>query len=127
MTAEEPADAPLETPSERFARLVKTMLARSDATYGSDESRGARRSFGSTSLKANGKIFAMLVKDRLVVKLPATRVEESVAAGTGERFDPGHGRVQKEWFSVRSDSIDDWLALATESEAFVGKAKAREA
>jgi hypothetical protein len=107
--------------AERFAALVETMLSRSEVTYGSDESRGARRSFGSRSLKANGKIFAMLVKDRLVVKLPANRVDELVAQDVGERFDPGHGRVQREWLSVRSESPDDWLAMATESEAFVGR------
>ena len=106
---------------EQFAALVATMLERSDATYGSDESRGARRSFGSTSLKTNGRIFAMLVKDRLVVKLPAGRVDELVDEGAGDRFDPGHGRVQREWLSVASQEADDWLALAIESEAFVSR------
>lgn len=95
------------------------MLARSDATYGADESKGARRSFGSTSLKSGGKIFAMLVNERLVVKLPAKRVDELVGLGTGERFDPGHGRLQREWLSVRSESADEWLRLAIEAEAFV--------
>ena len=112
--------ATLETPLERFKALVETMLARSDAIYGDDQSRGARRSFGSTSLKANGRIFAMLVNDRLVVKLSANRVDELVEQGAGERFDPGHGRNQREWLSVVSDSADEWLALATESEQFVG-------
>lgn len=108
-------------PSEQFAALVETMLARSEATYGSGGTEGARRSFGSTSLKANGRIFTMLVKDRLVVKLPAKRVAELVAQGAGERFDPGHGRVQKEWLSVNSESAGDWLALAVESESFVSR------
>ena len=111
------------TAQERFGALVETMLEQSEATYGSDESSGARRSFGSTSLKANGKIFAMLVSDRLVVKLPAHRVGELIEQGTGERFDPGHGRLQKEWLSVASDARDDWLALASESEAFVGRGR----
>jgi hypothetical protein len=66
-----------------------------------------------------GKIFAMLVKERLVVKLPRKRVDELVAAGMGERFDPGHGRIQTEWLRVRSSQPDDWLALATEAESFV--------
>jgi hypothetical protein len=108
-------------PAEQFAALVETMLARSEVTYGADESKGARRSFGSTSLKANGKIFAMLVRDRLVVKLPARRVDELIEEGRGDRFDPGHGRLQKEWLSVRSESPDDWLAMATESEAYVSR------
>ncbi len=93
------------------------MLARSQATYGNDESRGARRSFGSTSLKANGKIFAMLVKERLVVKLPEQRVNTLIAQGAGERFD--NGRPQREWLSLTTDDYEQWLALAIESEAFV--------
>src|SRR5688500_12200372 len=105
---------------ERFAVLVDTMLERSEATYGRQGTKGARRSFGSTSLKANGRIFAMLVKDRLVVKLPAARVDQLIEEGRGDRFDPGHGRLQKEWLSVQSESPDHWLALATEAETFVG-------
>jgi len=103
--------------SEQFAALVNTMLYRSEATYGNDESQGARRSFGSTSLKANGKIFAMLVKERLVLKLPEERVNTLIAQGVGERFD--NGRPQREWLSLTSDDHEDWITLAIESEAFV--------
>ena len=95
------------------------MLADGVASYGNDG--GAQRAFGSTSLKTDGKIFAMLVKDRLVVKLPAARVEGLAAEGAGEPFDPGHGRVQKEWLSVTGADPGQWHALATESEAFVAK------
>jgi hypothetical protein len=103
----------------RWEALVATMLAEGSTTYGNEG--GAQRAFGSTSLKTDGKIFAMLVKDRLVVKLPARRVEELVTDGVGERFDPGHGRIQKEWLSVRGDDPGEWQALAVESEAFVAK------
>ena len=103
---------------ERWARLVETMLARSSATYGAPGS-GPQRAFGSTSLKTDGKIFAMLVKNRLVMKLDRRRVDELVEAGQGQRFDPGHGRLQKEWLDVDFASDDVWLELATEAEAFV--------
>ncbi len=64
----------------------------------------------------------MLVKDRLVVKLDRRRVDALVAEGRGERFDPGNGRLMKEWLSVAEPASDDaWLDLATESEAFVAK------
>lgn len=106
------------TAEERWASLVETMLAQGAATYGSD---GPRRAFGSTSLKTDGRIFAMLVKGRLVVKLDRRRVDELVAAGKGRHFDPGHGRLQKEWLDVDSESDDGWLALATEAEAFVAR------
>ena len=102
----------------RWEALVATMLADGRATYGSD---GPQRAFGSTSLKTDGKIFAMLVKDRLVVKLDRRRVDELVAAGDGQRFDPGHGRLQKEWLEVASTDEEAWLALATEAEAFVAR------
>jgi hypothetical protein len=105
--------------AERWEALVEAMLAEGSATYGNKG--GPERAFGATSLKTDGKIFAMLVKERLVVKLPAARVEELVEAGVGERFDPGHGRIQKEWLSVAGDDPGEWLSLATESEAFVAK------
>ena len=105
--------------TERWAALVETMLGRPSTTYGS--AGGPQQAFGSTSLKTDGKIFAMLVKGRLVVKLDRRRVDELVAAGQGERFDPGHGRPQHEWLSVDSGSDEVWLQLATESEAFVAK------
>ncbi len=113
----------MTTADDRWVALVKTMLAAGDATHGSQA--GPQRAFGSTSLKTNGKIFAMLVKDRLVVKLDRRRVDALIDAGEGERFDPGHGRLMKEWLAVTSDSDDVWLALATEAESFVaGRSKA---
>jgi TfoX/Sxy family transcriptional regulator of competence genes len=107
-------------PDERWATLVETMLAASDATYGATAS-GPQRAFGSTSLKTNGKIFAMLVNGHLVVKLDRRRVEALVASGAGTRFDPGHGRLMKEWLDLDPDCEEAWLDLATESEAFVAK------
>lgn len=103
----------------RWEALVAAILADGRATYGNEG--GPQRAFGSTSLKTDGKIFAMLVKERLVVKLSAGRVNELAEAGTGERFDPGHGRIQKQWLSLLSDDPDEWRALASESEAFVAK------
>ena len=103
---------------ERFHALVEAMLGRPGTTYGSDGS-GPQRAFGSTSLKTNGKIFAMLVNGRLVVKLNRRRVDALAASGEGERFDPGHGRLMKEWLAIESPSDEVWLSLATEAEAFV--------
>ncbi len=104
---------------ERWAALVERMLADGAATYGSE---GPQRAFGATSLKTSGKIFAMLVKGRLVVKLDRRRVDALVAAGTGRPFDPGDGRLMKEWLEVAESAPDEvWLDLATASEAFVAK------
>lgn len=103
----------------RWEALVKEMLAGGSVTYGHQD--GPRRAFGSTSLKTGGRIFAMLVKDRLVVKLSAGRVLALVGEGVGQAFDPGHGRIQKEWLSVRGSDPDQWRTLALEAEAFVAK------
>ena len=105
--------------AERWKRLVADILADGTATYGNED--GPKRAFGATSLKTDGRIFAMLVKGRLVVKLPAARVAELVEAGAGERFDPGHGRVQKEWLSVRREDPAAVALAGDLFEAFVAK------
>jgi hypothetical protein len=71
-------------------------------------------------LKVGGKIFAMLSsKGEFVVKLPKARVDALIASGDGERFDPGHGRLMKEWLAVEPTSEAEWLPLAREAMAFV--------
>src|SRR5688500_4114065 len=77
------------------------------------------RMFGSEGLQVNGKVFAMLVKGKLVVKPPKARVEALVASGAGAPFDPGHGRLMKEWVAVEEGGAD-WIALAKEALGFVG-------
>ena len=80
-----------------------------------------KRGFGSSALKIDDRIFAMLSsKGQFVLKLPRERVDALVAAGDGERFDPGHGRLMKEWLAVEPTSAQSWLALAREAMAFVG-------
>jgi hypothetical protein len=61
----------------------------------------------------------MLVKGRLVVKLPRQRVDALIASGDGARFDPGHGRLMKEWLTVEPASEEEWLPLAREAMEFV--------
>ena len=106
------------TPSERYADLVAAFRGEAGVTSDLDDPRGRRR-FGASTLKVQGKIFAMLVDDRLVVKLPRERVDALVAAGDGERFGPGPGRVMKEWVSLDPASAIEWSPLAREALAFV--------
>ena len=104
------------TPDDRFATLVDEFVSNPDVTPPQPG-----RGFGSSGLKIRGKIFAMLVGDRLVVKLPKPRVDALVAAGQGERFDPRRdGRLMKEWLVVESASDEQWLSLASEALEFVG-------
>jgi TfoX/Sxy family transcriptional regulator of competence genes len=93
----------------RFAPVVDAFAGDPDVSAGT-----MMASFG---LKVRGKIFAMVARGRLVVKLPKARVDELVAAGAGERFDPGHGRVMKEWIAIEAD--EGWVELAREAHRFV--------
>ena len=49
------------------------------------------------------------------MKLPAERVDELIAARIGERFDPGHGRLMKEWLAVGVARKATWMKLALEA------------
>lgn len=76
--------------------------------------------FGSNAIKINKSIFAMLVNDRLVVKLPAARVAELIAAGDGAPFDAGKGKPMKEWVGLAVDD-DACRKLVAEAMTFVGR------
>lgn len=79
-----------------------------------------KKGFGSSVLHYGNKMFAMLSsKSSFVVKLPRGRVAELVASGHGEYFDPGHGRLMKEWFALYPKSDLSWLSLARESVEFM--------
>lgn len=96
-----------------FDRIVKALASDQQV------SRGEGKGFGSGALKVNGRIFAMMTsKGEFVVKLPKKRVDELVDAGKGKRFDPGHGRLMREWF-VAGKGVTDWLELAKEAREFV--------
>jgi hypothetical protein len=74
--------------------------------------------FGRSALRYHGKIFAMLVRGRLVVKLPAGRVSELCAAGEGVYFDANKGTPMREWLSLDPGSDQPWLQLASEALEF---------
>ena len=80
--------------------------------------------FGRGSLRYHGKIFAMLVRGRLVVKLPEDRVSALIGAGHGAAFDANKGRPMREWFSLDPGSGLDWLPLATEALDFARASRA---
>ncbi len=107
-------DLALITPE--FQKVVSTFANHRDVKFG--------RMFGSSSvLNVNGKIFAMCRKGDLVVKLPENRVDELMDARKGTRFDPGHGRIMKEWIVIPAKVIpakkEDWQKLSKEAYAFV--------
>jgi hypothetical protein len=97
-------------PEERFAQLVGQLTALPDVTP-----PGEGGGFGAGALRYRRKIFAMLVRERLVVKLPKARVDQLVTDGAGDRFDANNGTPMKEWLSLSPESTVDWLALAREA------------
>ncbi len=105
-----PSDA-----EERYAAIIEALCAEPNVTSPRPGNR-----FGAAGLKINGKIFAMLVRGRLVVKLPKPRVDTLIGSGEGEPYDPrSDGRLMKEWVSIEPTSEAEWLPLAQEAMKFV--------
>ena len=76
--------------------------------------------FGSSpGRRVNGRIFAMLVRGELVVKLPRERVAEVVEAGTARRFDAGKGRPMRDWASISVAQAGAWPKLVAEAYEYV--------
>jgi TfoX/Sxy family transcriptional regulator of competence genes len=101
-------------PEERYADLIEKFAGRRDVT--SIQGKG----FGTTGqLKVDGRIFAMLVRGELVVKLPRKRVDELVGSGDGRYFDAGKGKPMREWLVLSPTSKKQWLALAKQAMDFV--------
>jgi hypothetical protein len=73
--------------------------------------------FGMPCLKReNGKVVAGHWKDGgLTVKLTDTAQREAALAGGAQPFDPGMGRVMKEWVLVPASYSDDWLRLVEQA------------
>ena len=103
-------------PDDRFEALVEQLLAVPGVTP-----PGPGRGFGAHALRFDNKIFAMLVRGRLVVKLPKARVDALVAAGEGIRFDANKGTPMREWLCLAPESRLDWPALADEALDFAGR------
>ncbi len=105
----------------RYAAVVKALADEKGVTQ--SEPDDSQRGFGANALKMNKKIFAMIASDdRFVVKLPRARVDELIAGGFGERFDPRrNGRAMKEWLVVGAGREARWLPLAREALEFVSR------
>jgi hypothetical protein len=109
----------LRTAEACYARVVAAFARRPGVSEPAGEAGGPNR-FGANALKLRGKIFAMLVRGEFVAKIPRARVDELVAAGRGRRFEPGTGRVMREWFVAAGVSEAAWKALAEEAFVFAG-------
>lgn len=99
---------------QRFEDLVDEFVGEAGVTPPT-----GGRGFGRSALRVDGKIFAMLVRGSLVLKLPQSRVRELIAEDEGEHFDANKGTPMKEWLRLDPESSTDWTALAQEALAFV--------
>ncbi len=97
-------------PERRYEDLIDGLVG----TGGVTPPRGGG-GFGRSAVRFQNKIFVMLVRGRLVLKLPAARVEDLIAAGDGIRFDANKGTPMREWFSLDPESGLPWLPLAREA------------
>ena len=100
-------------PEERYEDLVDEMAG----VAGVSQPRGGS-GFGRSALRFENRIFAMFVRGRLVLKLPAERVGVLVAAGAGMHFDANKGTPMKEWFSLDPEADLAWLPLVQEALDF---------
>lgn len=83
---------------------------------------GTRGRFGEASLRVDGKIFAMWVRDALVVKLPPASIDAAIAAGRGERLAMGPKRVMRQWLVVREPE-KRWAAIARRALEYVSEGR----
>jgi hypothetical protein len=70
------------------------------------------------SLKAMKKMFAMFNKGNYVVKLPKERVEDLISSGDGLPYDPGNGKIMKEWVIILEEYSSKWIEYASEAKTF---------
>ena len=105
--------------AERWEALVGDVLGEGSATYGNEG--GPERAFGCDVAQDRREDLRDAREGAARREAAGERVEELVEAGVGQRFDPGHGRIQKEWLSVTGGDPSEWRSLATESEAFVAR------
>lgn len=74
------------------------------------------RMFSTVGWRRGGKVFAFVGRSgELVVKLPAERVRELVAGGTGSPMTIRE-RTMREWVRIAADR--DWTAYVVEAHAF---------
>ncbi|MDP9025418.1 MAG: MmcQ/YjbR family DNA-binding protein [Candidatus Eremiobacteraeota bacterium] len=110
---------------ERFAAIVAALSAEPGVMLPSRAVAGKPRRFGDETLRVDGKIFAMLSRGTLVVKVPRQRVDALIAKNDGITFDAGRGRPMREWLAVDPSEKVDWLAIVREAFVFVRSVKRR--
>jgi len=107
--------AAAENAEARFERLAK-LLGVTEVTKPAHPTNPQR--MNKTTFTVHNKMFAWLDKNKLVLKLPAARVDELVSKGKGATHRVG-GKPMKEYVEVIGTSDKTWLDLAKESLAYI--------
>jgi hypothetical protein len=98
------------TAQQAFERVVATLATEPGVTLG--------KAFHNPGLKIGTKLFAMLHRDGLVVKLPEARCRELLARGEAGTFDRGQGTPMREWVTVTEPDTHRWVSYAQEALSF---------
>lgn len=102
--------------SQHYDRIVRTLCEDREVSVAVD---GGMKRFGASGeLRAGGKMFAFCSKERLILKLPQSRVAALIAEGLAEPCVMGN-RKMREWVVVGLERESEWLNLAVESKNFV--------
>jgi hypothetical protein len=97
-------------PEELFDTIAAQYTRRRGVTFG--------RVWHNDGLTADGKLFAILISDRLVVKVPAAQAAELIDAAEGVAFEPHPGRKLREWLVVRQFDAPTWQRLIADAHAY---------
>lgn len=103
-------DAP--GPDETFEAVAAVMLAEHPTD-------APGRMLHAPGLRCAAGFYAFVTATDLVVKLPADRVAQLVAAGTGRPCSPRPGRPMREWVALPDPDTDTARTLVRAARAFV--------
>ena len=105
----------LDEGGQLYRRLTEGLLADPRVSRGT--------MMGFPCMRAEGAFFASLDpgSHHFIVKLPAARVAEIIASGTGLVFAPSH-RPFREWVAIPRPDEAIWMALLDEARAFASPA-----
>jgi hypothetical protein len=106
----------MSSDDERFWDAAATLLERNDVTRST--------MMGLPCLRVNGKFVAAFDRGSgdLLIKVPAARVDQLIAAGDGGEVAPA-GRRFREWAAIPAEAVDEWPAYLAEAYAFAAASR----
>lgn len=104
----------MERDEDRFWDAAALLLEQDDVSRST--------MMGLPCLRVQGKFFAAFdrASGDLLIKVPAARVNQLIAAGEGGAVAPT-GRRFREWAAIPPEAVDDWPAYLREAHAFVAE------